>query len=290
VWHLNAIVTEAVDHVLVHAGCVAGAFEGAVLLPGRSGAGKSTLTAACVGEGLHYLSDELAGLHLDHGVVSPYARPIGLDHEHLIVASGLGRVLQRPAAPAAVVFPRYEPGATLRAVPLDAGWALVALAAHSPNLAALGPRGLAALGGLALACPAVQVTYGDAAEAVSVVRDLAARRGSRITAPPVIDSLIPGLTAIALGEELGVLHGASGRVSLLNPAAAAIWQHVAGSGSSRTEIESLIRGDDGPALSRSVIEATIGRLRHDGLLPPANPATVATTTTGDPAGPPLQEP
>ena len=76
VWWLNTVAVSIAPHVLVHAACVGA--RGAVLLPGASGAGKSTLAAACIGDGIVYLSDEYAALDRTTGRIDPYARPIEL--------------------------------------------------------------------------------------------------------------------------------------------------------------------------------------------------------------------
>jgi ABC-type transport system involved in cytochrome bd biosynthesis fused ATPase/permease subunit len=55
---------------IVHAGAVA-ATRRALLLPGVSGSGKSTLTAALVGAGLRYLSDDIAPLDACTGSILP---------------------------------------------------------------------------------------------------------------------------------------------------------------------------------------------------------------------------
>lgn len=72
----SVIAVAAPDHIFVHAGAVA--HDGfALLLPGPSFAGKSTLTAALVGAGALYLSDEFALLDAQ-GQVHPYPRPLSL--------------------------------------------------------------------------------------------------------------------------------------------------------------------------------------------------------------------
>ena len=50
----------------------------AVLLAGRSGLGKSSLTAALVRGGWEYLTDEMVGLSVPDGRVTPYPRPLTL--------------------------------------------------------------------------------------------------------------------------------------------------------------------------------------------------------------------
>ena len=110
VWRLNTIAAATEQHLLVHAGVVGGV--GAAILPGRSGAGKSTLVAACVAEGMAYLSDEYAAVDLDRGTVVPYPKPIGLEGERLVASAdlGSGSVPRAPVATAGIVFPRYEEG------------------------------------------------------------------------------------------------------------------------------------------------------------------------------------
>ena len=170
VWHLNAIAAESQRYVMLHAGCVADDAGGAVVLPGRSGAGKSTLTLACVDAGLAYLSDELTAIDPRDGALVPYPRPLGIGSRLVPVSTMASGAVASATAPAAIVFPRFEPGADVNTVRLDPVWTLIALAAHAPNLATMGVVGLAWLAGFATACPASQVTYGEARLAVPVVR------------------------------------------------------------------------------------------------------------------------
>lgn len=279
IWRLNAIAGESTEHVLLHAACVAGPSGGAVLLPGGPGVGKSTLTAACLRAGLSYLSDELAAVDRRTGTITPYAKPLGLSAELLVPASSLGPVAAGPTAPAALVFPRYEPGADVSEVPLDARWALLALAAHATNLGVLGRPALAWLAGVALACPASQLTYGDATQAVAAV-ERASRASDRPVAP--VDVLAPvtdATTTVALGDGLAVLHQPSGKIHVLNPAAAAVWRRAAaaGLGGGRNPgdaglVEAVLLAADEADLDRSTVSATIGRLLRAGLLGASVPA------------------
>lgn len=273
VWHLNAIAAEGTGHVLLHAGCVADEAGGAVLLPGRSGAGKSTLTAACVAAGLAYLSDELAALDPATGTMVPYPKPIGLDGERLVAASALGGgPVAAPTAPTALVFPRYEPGRPLREVPLAPGWALLALVAHAPNLAALGGAGLAWLAGLALACPARQVIHGDAGAVVPLARELAGRAATPLAPAPLLDPVTPTTTTVALGTELAVLDHRTGQVHLLNPAAAAVWcatPAVVDDIDAPTHAAAVVRelARSGAPMAPDDVSATLDQLVRAGLLP-----------------------
>jgi hypothetical protein len=228
VWRLNAIAGESTAHVLLHAGCVAGGRGGGVLLIGGTGAGKSTLAAACVAGGLTYLSDELAAVDLRTGCLAPYPKPLGLDRERLVRASSLGAVATRPATPAALVFPRYEPGATVTETPLDGGWALLALAAHATNLATLGGTALGWLAGLAVECPAWQLTYGDARQAAGTVRRMALAPGRPVAPVETLPAIARNTTTVAVDDGLAVLHQPSGKVHFLNATAADVWRRETG--------------------------------------------------------------
>ncbi len=75
-----------------HAAVVTGP-AGSVAILGESGAGKSTLTAACLGAGLGYCSDEALCLDHDRAAVVPFPKPISLlaDSPMLPVAPGTPR-------------------------------------------------------------------------------------------------------------------------------------------------------------------------------------------------------
>jgi hypothetical protein len=279
VWRLNAIAARSTAHVLLHAACVAGPQGGGVLLAGGPGVGKSTVTSACLSAGLAYLSDEVAAIDRDSGLLLPYAKPLVLDGERLVPASSLGAVATAPVAPAAVMVPRYAPGAGLTEVALDPGWALLTLAAHATNLSTLGGTGLAWLAGLAVACPSWQLTHGDAAAAVASI-EWAARLPARPVEPAtVLAPITPDTTTVALGDALAVLHGPSGKIHLLNPAAAAVWRSAACAAADIHDCSSLVDaaldafavGDD-VRPDRESTTATVGRLVSSGLLsvPTAN--------------------
>jgi hypothetical protein len=260
VWRLNAIAAESMVHVLLHGACVAGPRGGGVLLVGGSGAGKSTLTAACVGAGLAYVSDEVAAIDPRTGLVAPYARPLGLDCERLVPASSLGPVATSAATPVALVFPRYEPAADTKVVRLDPSWALAALASHATNLAVLGGTALAWLVGLALTCPAYQLTHGDGGQVAAPIAGAADRAGRPVESAAVLPAITADTTTLAVGDSLAVLHEPSGRIHVLNPAAADVWRRAA--------IDSSAGGrPDGSAAA-----ATIDHLTLCGLLAaPADP-------------------
>jgi Coenzyme PQQ synthesis protein D (PqqD) len=273
VWRLNAIAAESRAHVLLHAACVAPRYGAGVLLVGGPGAGKSTLAAACLGAGVAYLTDELAAVDRRSGLVVPYAKPLVLDSDPLVPASWLGSVATEPAAPVALVFPRYDRGASLTEVPLDHGWAFLALAAHATNLPALRGPALTWLAGLALACPAVQLTHGDAGAVVAAIEREADGPPRRVEPAEVLPSITDDTTTVALGDSLAVLHEPSGRVHLLNASAAAVWRSAVGAGVDGHDISSLVdavleRLDaaDGQVSCRATALATVDRLVRSGLI------------------------
>jgi hypothetical protein len=227
VWRLNAIARESTVHVLLHGACVAGPRTGGVLLVGGSGVGKSTLAAACVDAGLAYLSDEVVAIDSRTGLVAPYAKPLSLDGERLVPASTLGSVASTAVAPVALVFPRYRLGADTSVVRLDPAWAFAALASHATNLAVLRRTAVARLAGLALACPAFQLTHADAGHAAGIVAREAERAGTPVAPAPVLEAITAHTTTVAVGDSLAVLHEPSGKVHVLSPAAAEVWRWAA---------------------------------------------------------------
>ena len=266
VWRLNAIAAATEQHLLVHAGVVGGV--GAAILPGRSGAGKSTLVAACVAEGMAYLSDEYAAVDLDQGTVVPYPKPIGLEGEQLVAPSdlGAGPVQRVPVPVAGIAFPRYEEGSRTSRTSVDAGWTLLALAAHTTNLTALGGRALPWLAGLAASRPAWQVTYCETAGAVAVVREAANVVVAPLRPADELEAITPTTTTVVLGEGLAVLDGTTGRIHLLNASAAFVWRCVADAPDPTRLVETVLeRAPDG-ALDRVSVRATVERLGASGLL------------------------
>ena len=83
--HVNVLAVEGFDGFAVHAGVVAR--NGRVTaFPAASGAGKSTLTAACLGVGFDYVSDEALCVAYDSGAVVPYPKPLSLSLESFTLA------------------------------------------------------------------------------------------------------------------------------------------------------------------------------------------------------------
>lgn len=172
VWYLNSLALEApTSDVLVHAS-VASVDGRAVIFPGRSGAGKTTLVAALALAGWEYLSDEVAVVEPESGLVHPYPRPLALEEDswrlvpealtrwpsavpqlvtdlRLLLPTSLGTgAPPGPARPLALVFPEVVGGTATQLLPLSRAEALERLIPLCFNLRALGPTGFDGLASL----------------------------------------------------------------------------------------------------------------------------------------------
>ena len=144
---INRRAVERMPWFGVHAGVV-GAGSVAIAFPGESGRGKSTAVAACVADGLSYVSDE-ALILAPGGRLVPYPRPISLSPE---MAARLGMAgfgdrdevavtmagvpllpADRPAQLGHVVVLRRSTRAGARLVDLPRADAVIHLLANSFN-------------------------------------------------------------------------------------------------------------------------------------------------------------
>jgi UDP-N-acetylmuramyl pentapeptide phosphotransferase/UDP-N-acetylglucosamine-1-phosphate transferase len=267
VWRLNEVAGEAKGHHVIHAGCVARGNR-AVVLPGRSGAGKSELCAAAIGAGYAYLSDEQAALDLRTGLLSPYAKPLGLGHR-VVPPTELGpRRPVAPTPPAAIVFPTFDRHArqpTTTALP--PALALLGLCAHSSQVDRTSFLWLA---GMARACPASAVTYGSSAEGLTAIRKALASADPhphvRRARPTRSGPEVPGLTAVAMDDDIVVLREPAATVHHLNRSAAFVWRLGAAATGDELVEACLATAPEG-ALERDEVVATVEWLTTSGLLP-----------------------
>jgi hypothetical protein len=177
---------------VLHGAAVAGP-AGAALLCGTSGAGKSTLTGFLLASGLAFVTDDYAPLEAGSWRLWPV--PLGLSVKEgswpLLAASfpelattPVVRTRQRrqrylwppklasaPAPVSCLVFPLYQPGASVDLVALRPGEAL-ALCARSGGWFESSPERLEELTRWLARTPAYALSYGDTEGAVAVVRDL----------------------------------------------------------------------------------------------------------------------
>ncbi|AXA93078.1 HprK-related kinase A [Massilia sp. YMA4] len=203
-WGLNWCVSSRANrYLIVHAAVIEKGGRAAIL-PAPPGSGKSTLCAALVGRaGWRLLSDELTLLRLEDGQLVPLPRPISLKNgsidviraylpdsvmSHPVTDTVKGTVahVRAPAAsvaraaetarPAWVVFPRYEAGAPLQAVPLAKAETFMQLAGNCFNYSLLGADGFTALAGLVEQSAGLRFSYSVLDEALAYFDALAASR------------------------------------------------------------------------------------------------------------------
>jgi len=159
----------------------------AVVLPGNTGAGKTTLTAHLVRRGFRYLTDELTYLPFGSSLVTGFPRPLGLkvsgrslvETERWDVVPGSSTTLVLPeaashaGAPAtglsAIVFPRFESGAQVSALPLTAAATAMRLMGTLLNARNLDGHGFAEVTAAARRTCGFELTFGDAREAADEV-------------------------------------------------------------------------------------------------------------------------
>ncbi|MEW5769108.1 MAG: HprK-related kinase A [Pseudomonadota bacterium] len=193
-WGLNwCIATTAHQYLIIHAAVVAKG-DHCALIPGRPGAGKSTLCAALVASGWRLLSDEMALIALDTGLIWPVPRPVSLKNASIDIIRGRhpevvlspsftdthkGTVAHMRAPDASVsaagraararwvVYPGYQSGAATEVGPVTPCQSTLRLADDSFNLPLLGGRGFEVLAEVASQCSSFTLRYSSLDEAIA---------------------------------------------------------------------------------------------------------------------------
>lgn len=198
-WGTNyAIATRLYCDLLLHAGVVERGGR-AVVMPAMPGSGKSTLTAALSLRGFRLLSDEFGVVRLSDSQLVAMLRPVALKNAsidviqafaphavigprypkthkgtvaHLAPSAEHVDARHRPAAPALVIFPRFDASAGVELEAVPRARAFARLAVNSFNYDALGPDGFDALTALVQASSCWTLRYGDLEGAVRAIGDL----------------------------------------------------------------------------------------------------------------------
>jgi len=193
-WGLNWCVTSYCHTLLTIHSAVLEKNGRVLLMPAPPGSGKSTLCAALMFNGWRLLSDEMALLDPDSGLVVPAPRPVSLKNRSIEVvrqrwpravlgpvakdtmkgtvahvrtsAESLSRAHER-ALPAWLVFPKYQAGESLQVRRHAKPDALVQLASNSFNQHVHGRRGFEALAALVDRCDCHDLSYGDLDQAMA---------------------------------------------------------------------------------------------------------------------------
>ncbi len=201
-WGLNwCVAAHAHQFLTIHAAVIERDGRSAVL-PAPPGSGKSTLCAGLIHRGWRLLSDELALLDMDSGMIHGMARPVSLKNASIAAirafvpeavmtppvpdtAKGTVSLLQPPAAsvrrvgePARatwVVLPSYEAGAAPVFSPHGKERTFMTLAEQSFNYDMHGARGFEAMGRLVDQCECLRFNYGRLEDAAEAFERLAGR-------------------------------------------------------------------------------------------------------------------
>lgn len=198
-WGLNwAVTSSAHDHMIYHAAVLERDGQ-ALLLPAPPGSGKSTLTAALAHRGWRLMSDELALVSRQSGLVHGMARPVNLKNAAIDVirrfapaavfsdpvpdtvkgtlalmrapADSVARVLE-PARPRWIITPTYAQGGATELSPLPKARMLLLLAEQAFNYDVHGRDGFEATADLVDGCDCLELAYSSLDDAIRRVDEL----------------------------------------------------------------------------------------------------------------------
>ena len=200
-WGLNwCVAAHAHQYLTIHAAVIERGGRAAVL-PAPPGSGKSTLCAGLIQRGWRLLSDELALLDMDSGMIHGMARPVSLKNASIAAirafvpeavmtapvpdtVKGTVSLMQppsvsvarvrEPARAAWIVLPSYEAGAPPAFSPHGKERAFMTLAEQSFNYDMHGARGFEAMGRLVDQCECLRFNYGRLEDAAAAFERLAA--------------------------------------------------------------------------------------------------------------------
>jgi HprK-related kinase A len=200
-WGMNWCIAAHAHHYLLLHAAVLERKGGAVILPGDPGAGKSTLTAALMLAGWRLLSDEMAMIDRDDGLLVPLARPVSLKNRSIDIirafdaravfgevahdthkgtvshlrpsAESVARMAEKARA-AHVVFPRWREGASSSLRPRAKADAFMHNATHAFNYSLLGRLGFELNAALIDACDCWDFEYSELDDALRVFEELTA--------------------------------------------------------------------------------------------------------------------
>lgn len=200
-WGMNWCITgHCHQWVILHAAVLERGGR-AVILPAPPGSGKSTLCAALMGAGWRLLSDELTLIDPDSGLITPSPRPVSLKNAsidvirrrlphvpmgpvahdtlkgtvcHLKASDDSVARADEPARPVWVVFPKYDPQASLEVQARGKADALLELQRNAFNRHVHGHAGFHAVANVLDASQVYDLRYSDLDRALAFFDGLSA--------------------------------------------------------------------------------------------------------------------
>jgi len=200
-WGFNWVVAQNAHQYLILHSAVVEKNGKAFIFPGTPGSGKSTLCAAMVSRGWRLLSDEMALLNIETGLLQPIPRPISLKNESINIigrfapdfvigeavydtAKGTVAHVRAPedsvtlsaklVFPSAIVFPKYKKGARTELVQITKGVAFMKVAENSFNYSVLGEIAFDILADTVERCDCFEFRYQDLPEAIDLFDSMVA--------------------------------------------------------------------------------------------------------------------
>lgn len=205
-WGMNwCVSTHCHQYLLIHAAVVE-RNGNALILPAPPGSGKSTLCAALIQRGWRLLSDELAVIDPESGLLIPLPRPVSLKNasidiirtfapdaifnppvfetikgtvSHMKPPTDSIHAAALPARPAWVVLPQYQTDSESLLTPLGKAECLIQLAENAFNYSLHGRSGFDTLSRLIDQTDCYRFVYSRLDEAIAIFGDLASRREER---------------------------------------------------------------------------------------------------------------
>lgn len=199
-WGLNwCIASHAEDWLILHAAVLARDDGRALVLPGAPGSGKSTLAAGLMLQGWRLLSDEFCMLRRQDGAAEALARPLSLKNRSIDIVrqrwsdgrfttpirdTVKGTVCHlrptqksvdhraQPAAPAWIVFPRYDANAVNGTSRPPRAHSFVRLVEQAFNFHVLGEEGFQLLKAMVDHCDVRELVFHDLDAALTGIESI----------------------------------------------------------------------------------------------------------------------
>lgn len=199
-WGMNWCIASHSNYNLIIHAAVVELNDRAFIFPGTPGSGKSTLCAALVCRGWRLLSDEMALISINDGLISPVPRPISLKNQSIPLIQAfsdqavIGRIVadtakgtvghmkppedsvklaEKRAEPSFLIFPKYKQASETKLMPLSKGKAMVRAASDCFNYNVLGVQGFNCLGDLIDRCECFEFEYSRLDDAVRLFTEMA---------------------------------------------------------------------------------------------------------------------